>query len=150
MQIVAKLDLKGLEQFKADKDGAGQMYIDQECIRLLDPYTPNMNGGLIQSLRTNSVIGSGQLNQITPYARYLYYGYLMVDPITGKGCFRDKNGRMWSRPNVSKVLTKTPLNFNQSRSPMAGPHWFDRMKKDHLEEIGQGLAKVIGGHYERH
>lgn len=150
MQIVAEFKIAPLsdvmESRQLQEGGDVQCFIDSECIRLMDDYTPRLNGALVKSVRLNSVIGSGRLVQSTPYARYLYHGKLMVDPITGKGSFFDpETGRHWSRPGVSKVLTDKDLKFNQTRSPDAGPHWFDRMVKDHGEEIGQGAAKIAGG-----
>lgn len=153
MQIVASFNIAPLSDVMKSREleegGKVQQFIDSECIRLMDDYTPAKNMVLIKSIRLNTVIGQGRLVQATPYARYLYHGKLMVDPITGKGSFYDpKTGRHWSRPGVSKVLTNKDLKFNQTRSPDAGSHWFERMVKDHGEEIGQGAAKLAGGEFK--
>lgn len=154
MQIVAHFNIAPLsdamEKRGLNDGGKVQQFIDSECIRQMDPYTPFMNGQLIRSVRTSTVIGSGKLVQSTPYARYQYYGHLMVDPITHKGCFYDpKTGRKWSRPGVKKVLTATPLHYNQTRSPQVGPHWFERMVNDHGKDIGEGAAKIAGGYFAK-
>ncbi len=70
----------------------------------------------------------------------------MVDPITLKGSFYDpKTGRHWSRPNTSKILDPRgrELHYNTVKSPLAGKLWFERMKADKLEQLRQGLIKVI-------
>ena len=155
MTIVARLDVNVNDIMKnhgLDDGGEVQWYIDNECIRLMDPYTPFLNGALMASVRLNSVIGSGKLVQATPYARYQYYGNPMVDPITLKGSFYDpKTGRHWSRPGVGKIMDPggRKLQHNTSKNPQAGPHWFERMVADHGDDIGRGAAKVAGGRFEK-
>lgn len=50
-----------------------QAFIDQECIRRMNPETPKRTGVLIKSATLGTAIGSGEINQITPYARRQYY-----------------------------------------------------------------------------
>jgi hypothetical protein len=133
-----KLDMKsdfeltqerGLQPF-----GKTQKFIDQEVIRLMDPYTPNLTGTLIKTATIGTKIGSGEINQVAPYARYQYYGKLMVSSITGSA---------WSH-GESKVLTDKDLQHNKSKNPLAGSFWFERMKADHKEQILRGAQKIAG------
>ena len=50
-----------------------QAFVDQECIRRMAPETPRLTGVLIKSATLGTVIGSGEINQIAPYARRQYY-----------------------------------------------------------------------------
>lgn len=50
-----------------------QAYVDQECIRRMAPETPRRTGVLIKSATLGTTIGSGEINQIAPYARRQYY-----------------------------------------------------------------------------
>lgn len=50
-----------------------QMFIDQECIRRMAPETPRRTGVLIKSATLGTAIGSGEIQQIAPYARRQYY-----------------------------------------------------------------------------
>lgn len=50
-----------------------QAFIDQECIRRMAPETPRRTGVLIKSATLGTKIGSGEINQIAPYARRQYY-----------------------------------------------------------------------------
>ena len=50
-----------------------QAFIDQECIRRMNPETPRLSGVLVKSATLGTAIGSGEINQITPYARRQYY-----------------------------------------------------------------------------
>ena len=50
-----------------------QMFIDQECIKRMAPETPRRTGVLIKSATLGTAIGSGEIQQIAPYARRQYY-----------------------------------------------------------------------------
>lgn len=50
-----------------------QQFVDNECIKHMDKYTPKDTGDLIRSATNNTSIGSGQIVQHTPYARRWYY-----------------------------------------------------------------------------
>ena len=50
-----------------------QAFVDSECIRRMNPETPRRTGALIKSATLGTTIGSGEINQITPYARRQYY-----------------------------------------------------------------------------
>lgn len=114
--------------------GRTQKFIDQEVIRLMDPYTPNLNGVLIKSATIGTDIGSGEIRQNAPYARYQYYGKLMVSSVTGSA---------WSR-GESKILTDKDLKHSTTKNSQAGPFWFERMKADKKEKILRGAKKVAG------
>lgn len=101
-----------------------QKFIDSEVLRLCSPYVPFQSGMLEKSGILGTVIGSGEVNYNSPYARYLYYGKLMV-------------GR------APKELTDIDLKFHGA--PMRGAFWFERMKQDKKEQILRGAAKMAGG-----
>lgn len=64
------------EDFVPEKQEAfskAQMFVDQECIRKMAPETPFRSGTLKKSAILGTVIGSGEINQIAPYARRQYY-----------------------------------------------------------------------------
>lgn len=50
-----------------------QAFIDSECIRRMAPETPRLTGMLVKSATLGTVIGSGEIHQIAPYARRQYY-----------------------------------------------------------------------------
>lgn len=113
-----------------------QRYIDQSCIRHMDKYTPMLTGTLIRSATFGTKIGSGRIEYASPYARYQYYGKLMVSSVTGSP---------YARSGEKKVLTSTDLIYNTASHPLAGPFWFERMKSDKKAEIERGAAKIVGG-----
>lgn len=111
-----------------------QMYVDSTVIRLMIPYTPMRNGILYKSATLGTVIGSGEIHQIAPYAKFQYYGNVMVSRLTGSA---------WARNGESKVLTNRPLQYDTSRHPLAGKLWFERMKADKKDAILQGARRFL-------
>lgn len=103
--------------------GRVQEFFTSEIMRMSEPYLPFGSAG---SYRAMSYISADKDSIIydLPYARYHWYGKLMVDPITGKGAFYNSTYGFWSRPNVKKVLTNRDLNFRGA--PNRGPRWVER------------------------
>lgn len=120
-----------------------QRYIDSECIRLMVPYTPMRNGLLMESVKLGTVIGSGELRYLSPYARYLYYGEIYGPniPIFDGG----ELVGFFSPRGKRKHPTGREMTYDISRHPQAGKLWFERMKADHSDEILDGAAKIVRG-----
>ena len=73
-KVTAKLSYNdGFGKEESEKFERKQVFIDQECIRRMAPETPRRTGVLIKSAMLGSVIGSGEIQQIAPYARRQYY-----------------------------------------------------------------------------
>lgn len=53
--------------------GKVQRFIDSECIRQMDPYTPFDEGDLVGAATKGTTLGSGRIVQQTPYAKRWYY-----------------------------------------------------------------------------
>ena len=73
-KVTAKLEWN--PGFALDKEkgfSSAQEFVDSECIRRMNPETPRRTGVLIKSATLGTVIGSGEINQIAPYARRQYY-----------------------------------------------------------------------------
>lgn len=85
------------------------------------PFVPALTGSLMNRTRVdgNVVIYPG------PYARFLYYGKVMVDPDTGSS---------FAQKGAVKVLTDKDLVFNKTVNPQAQAHWFEASKAQNLEK----------------
>lgn len=87
---------------KALRETKGQILSD--C----NEFVPNDHGVLRDSSESHSYVVSlfdeTELRLVwsTPYARYLYYGLLMVDSVTGSA---------WAKRGGMKVLTDKPLHY---------------------------------------
>lgn len=120
-----------------------QRFIDSECMRLMVPYTPMRNGLLTESVKLGTVIGSGELRYLSPYARYQYYGEIYGPNIPIK-----EGGELvgfFSPPGQKKHPTGRDITYDTSRHTQAGKLWFERMKADHGEAILEEAAKIAGG-----
>lgn len=135
----AKVSLAWKQTFGKDRTAAfasAQKFIDSECIRLMVPYTPARNNILYKSPTLGTKIGSGRIYYLSPYARYQYYGKLMVSSITGSS---------YAAHGEKKVLTDKDLVYDTMRHPQATSFWFERMKAEKKEAILRGAAKIAGG-----
>lgn len=122
---------------RTERFETAQAFVDKECIRLMRPYTPALSEILSMSPTLGTVIGSGHIYYLNPYARYQYYGKLMVSSITGSA---------FAAAGEKKVLTDVDLVHNTtSKHQQAGPFWFDRMIADKGAQILRGTAKITGG-----
>ena len=94
MNIQTRFRLYSLQQSIASRglevQGRVQKFLDNEVLRTTESYVPMDTGALKQSGINGTVVGSGKVVYNSPYARYQYYGKLMV----GK---------------APKKLTNTPL-----------------------------------------
>ena len=63
----------GFSGRKEKSFGRAQVFVDSECIRKMNPETPRLTGALIKTATLGTVVGSGEINQIAPYARRQYY-----------------------------------------------------------------------------
>lgn len=142
IQFDTKLLNKVVSSF--DAGGETQRFFTSELMRLSDNYVPMDSGVLKNSAKMNS--DGTAIIYDAPYARYHWYGHLMVDPITGKGAFFKNGYGFWSRPNTPKVLTDRALTYQGA--PMRGSHWAERCfvaNENHFInstiEFAEGLAK---------
>lgn len=94
------------------------------------PYVPALTGSLDKRTRVDGseVIYPG------PYARYLYYGKLMVDPETGSS---------YAPKGTTKVLTDKNLVFNKAMHAQAQSHWFEASKAENLEKWVRTADKAV-------
>ena len=94
------------------------------------PFVPALTGSLTQRTRVvdNTVIYPG------PYARFLYYGKVMVDPNTGS-TYAPKGG--------TKVVTDRDLVFNQIMHPQAQAHWGEASKAQNLGKWARVAEKAV-------
>lgn len=88
--------------FKPDKEkkfSSAQCFVDSECLRYCNPLTPRLTGMLIKSGTLGTVIGSGSLEYLAPYARRQYY--------ENQGNPKEPNrGKLWfERMKASKKET---------------------------------------------
>lgn len=73
-KTIARLDWNASFKPSAEKAlMSAQDFVDSECLRYMNPLIPRRTGVLIKSGTLGTVIGSGQIEYLAPYARRQYY-----------------------------------------------------------------------------
>ena len=94
------------------------------------PFVPALTG----SLSTRTMVEEGTVIYPGPYARYLYYGKLMVDPATGSS---------YAQKGAIKVLTDKNLVFNKAMHSQAQDHWFEASKAENMNKWLRVARKAV-------
>lgn len=94
------------------------------------PFVPALTGSLDQRTKVTGtkIIYPG------PYARYLYYGKLMIDPETGSA---------YARKGTTKTLSDKDLVFNTSMHAQAQSHWFEASKAQNISKWLRVAGRAI-------
>lgn len=141
MSTEIKIDIHEAQQIikdhGLDPGGAVQKFFSSELLRISNQYTP-FDNGILAGTAFISHDGTAIVYPV-PYARYLWYGKLMVDPITKKGAFFNPNYGFWSRPKVQKELTNRDLKYHGS--PIRGPKWVERAYIDNKTTLLSSIEK---------
>lgn len=116
-----------LARLGIDKNGRVQRFLTETVNKRITRYMPYRAGVLSSKLKF--VSSPTEITVLGPYARYQYYGKVMV----GK---------------PPKQVTDTDLTYDKTKHPSAGPFWDRRLmaaEKDViLREIGACIKR--GGH----
>lgn len=123
-----------LRKLGLQKGGPAQKLLDKLVVDWNQKYVPFETGTLARSPYAVSDFGSGQVVYPGPYAHYLYYGevYGPNIPIVDS----DSGLIHWISPKGQKKHpTGKQLQYSTEMNALAGSHWFDRMKADHLNDI---------------
>lgn len=118
-----------------------QYFVDSECIRYMDKYTPMRTGALIRSATLGTKIGSGRIVYNSPYARYQYYGEIYGPNIP---IYKDGELMGWRSP-PKKSPTGREITYSQDKHPNAQKLWFEAMKSEKGDAIRRGAQRIAGG-----
>lgn len=105
--------------------------LKSEISKDTEPYVPMRDSRLRRAVATSLRTNAPKLIWATPYARFIYYGKLMVGRITR---------RAWAKKGETKVATSKNLTYSQ---PGTGPNWFNRTKKQKLQKWINVARKVF-------
>lgn len=93
------------------------------------PFVPMLTG----SLRTRTRVMGNTVIYPGPYARYLYYGKLYVDPLTGSS---------YARKGVTKVPAAPEKDLIFHRTGTCS-HWFEASKAQNMEKWVRVAEKAV-------
>ena len=123
-KVVAKMltpeqiiKLKGL-----DRGGDVQKFHTNNVARRMMKYMPYRSGTLMKIM----LLGTGydKIKVDAPYAKYQYYGKVMV----GK---------------PPKTATDRPLNYTKTKNPLAGPYWDRALKAAEMPAMQADLQRYV-------
>lgn len=117
---------------------AAEHELAQQMERDTQPFVPMRTGSLMVRTKIHpDYRGEIEGNAIVypgPYARFLYYGKVMVDPNTGS-TYAPKGG--------TKVVTDRNLVFNHTAHPQAQDHWCEASKAQNLDKWLRVAEKAV-------
>ena len=133
MGVTFAMHFDGMDAIKdklAESCTRAESIVGQQVIKDTAPFVPALTGSLTIRTRLdgNKIIYPG------PYARFLYYGKVMVDPQTGS-TFAPNGG--------TKVLTNRSLVFSKAMHPQAQSHWFEASKAQNLDKWIRVAEKAV-------
>lgn len=103
----------------------------------IQPFVPMLTGSLTKRTRSltkrTRVVGNDIIYP-GPYARFLYYGKVMVDPNTGS---------TYAPNEGTKVVTDRNLVFNHTAHPQAQAHWCEASKAQNLGKWARVAEKAV-------
>jgi len=122
--------MKSIRDKLADNCTRAESIVGQQVMKDTAPFVPALTGSLTIRTRLdgNKIIYPG------PYARFLYYGKVMVDPQTGS-TYAPKGG--------TKVVTDRNLVFSKAMHPQAQSHWFEASKAQNLDKWLRAAEKAV-------
>lgn len=107
-----------------DGGGAVQRFHTANVMRRMEKYMPKVSGMTIKSMINQTDTSKPYIIIDTPYAKYLYYGKVMV----GK---------------APKKVTDRSLAYNTAKNALAGPLWDRRLATAEGRTIQAELQQFI-------
>lgn len=118
---------KILKDHGLDRNGRVTRFLRDEADRLMNPYIP-MDNGMLR--RNKSYPSNHEIKYINPYAKYQYYGKLMLA----------KNGSSWAKKGEKKVLTSRNLKYHTFGT---GPKWNELMMQRNKNTLIKDVENFI-------
>lgn len=134
-EVNMQIDMDRFEQ----QFNEAQYLLDSMVMDSMVRFMPQQTSIFIDVTRAMSaaVAGIGMVYAAAPpHGRFLYEGYVMVDPVTLSP---------FARKGVKKVLTNRKLVLNSHAHPNAQDHWFDAAKAADGERWVRKVKRKAGG-----
>ena len=127
-KVKAKLEWnENIQRFNSQYSRA-QAWLDKAVLKDSTPFVPMLSGALFKSGILGTVLGSGLVAWIAPYARRQYYGKVIKGPKYGP-----------------KYRTEKDLTYSKSAHGLAQSHWFEAAKSLNKTAWINGARRIAGG-----
>lgn len=117
-----------------------EMWLANEVLKDTRKYVP----ALTESLANRAHVEGDTVVYPGPYARYLYYGKVMIDPVINAAGYKRPDGTWRSRKGAVKQATNKDLVFSKAVHSQAQAFWFEASKAQNLQKWMRGVAKRVG------
>ena len=143
VQVKCKSASQIIRDHGLDRNGDVQRYWTNIVNRRLSRYMPYRPGSGALSSKLKYASGPAEITVRAPYAKYQYYGKVMVDPNINAAGFLTKDGTWRSRKGAAKVLTDRNLTYDTSKNADAGPYWDRRLVAAEGDAMAQEIREYI-------
>ena len=131
-----KKDMKQLDRRIRFAGNGAEHTLAIQMAKDTEPYVPART----KSLANRVIVHEDTIIYPGPYAKFLYYGKLMIDPNTGSP---------WAPKGATKVVTGKDLNISKAVHSKAQSHWFEASKAQNKEKwirvAGRAMKREFGG-----
>ena len=117
-----------------------ETWLANEVLKDTERYVP----ALTKSLTIRAYVEGSTVVYPGPYARYLYYGKVMIDPVIQAAGFQRKDGTWRSRKGAVKQATNRDLDIKKDVHDQAQAFWFEASKAQNLPKWVKGVAELVG------
>lgn len=111
-----------LNRLGVGADGDVQMQVTRVINHRITRYMPYRTGVLATKLK--HIKSPTEIEVLGPYARYQYFGKVMVGP-------------------PPKVVTDRDLVYTKTKNPLAGPFWDRRMMQAEGKQIANEIQRYV-------
>ena len=118
---------KILKDHGLDNNGRVIRFLRDDVDRLMNSFVP-MDNGMLR--RNKTYPKNNEIKYTSPYAKYQYYGKLMLT----------KNGASWAKLGEKKVLTSKNLKYHTSGT---GPKWNELMMQRRKSDLVKDVENYI-------
>lgn len=115
-QIIRRLGL--------DPGGKAQMFHTKNVMLRIQRFMPYLTGATIKIMTNQTDISKPEIVLEVPYAKYLYYGKVMIGP-------------------APKKVIDVPLKYTKTYNPDAGPFWDRKLVAAEGDQLAQDLEDYI-------
>ena len=143
---IAYLEMNSVDQILKDKGldpkGDVQLFHTQNVLRRIKRYMPFVTGMTYKVTVVQTDTDKPEIVTDTPYAKYLFYGKVMIDPQIGAAGFMTPEG--WrSRKGCVKVRTDRDLQYFRGKNPRAGARWDKALSANEGAAMAADLQRFI-------
>lgn len=141
IRVYAKPVSDVLIRLGVDKNGDVQMQTTRIVNKRITRYMPYRTSAL--STKLKYIKSPTEIEVNAPYARYQYYGKVMVDSATGRGPFYIEDVGFRYRKGAVLKVTDRDLRHDKSKHWLAGPFWDKRMMAAEGKMIAQDIQAYV-------